>query len=152
MHKKWISIIPNNFIVPTYLKSKSFVFTPLTVSDIENDYLAVTDNIEHLKGTFDFLPNWPDKNITKEENLSNLGWHQTEFAMKTSFAYKIQKLPAKQYIGCLYIFPSNTVEYEVDVYFWLIKSEAESYGKVGEILKAWITKDWPFTKVQFKFE
>lgn len=150
MHTKWLSIVPDSFTVPTYYEQAGFVFTPLSVADIEEDYKAVISNAEFLRGTFDFLPNWPDKNITKEEDLSNLGWHQTEFAMRTSFAYKIEKFSTKEYVGCLYIFPSNSNEYEIDVFYWLIQKEESSLIEVENIIKNWVTNYWPFKAICFK--
>ena len=92
MHSKWTPIVPNNYTVPKQYQKGEWVFSQLVVEDIDEDYIAVTASADKLRGTFDFFIAWPDKNITKEEDLSNLGWHQTEFGMRTSFAYKIQQV------------------------------------------------------------
>lgn len=147
MNHKWQAIVPDSFTVPTRFETNGFVFTPLGVSDIEPDFDAVMDSLDRLKGTFDFMPNWPDISLTKEEDLANLGWHQTEFAIRTSFAYKIEQ--AKNYVGCAYIFPSNNPAFEVDGYLWVKNDFANDKVKLKEIFKDWLKSSWPFSKVNF---
>lgn len=146
MNRKWQPIVPDSFTVPTRFETNSFVFTPLGVGDINPDYQTVMGSVDRLKGTFDFFPDWPNANLTKEEDSANLGWHQTEFSLKTSFAYKIAK--NSDYVGCAYIFPSNNPDFEVDCYLWVASDFVKDESKLKEIFKTWINS-WPFSKVNY---
>jgi hypothetical protein len=106
-------------------------------------------SVKRLKGTFDFFSDWPSPILTKDEDLSNLGWHQTEFSMNTSFAYKIVAGKNNDYVGCAYIFPSNNPDFQIDAYLW-VKNEYESIEvKLFVDFKQWLKKDWPFERVNF---
>lgn len=66
----------------------------LTVNDVVKDYNAVMTSIEHLQKTKPFGPDhkWPTKDLTFEQDLIDLGWHQKEFQRKTSFACTVMSL------------------------------------------------------------
>jgi len=149
MNIKWKSIVPTSFHVPYKYKTDKFFIYQLTVNDIDEDYDAVMSSVDYLKGTFDFLPDWPSKEMSKTEDLSNLGWHQTEFGLKTSFAYKVRNKPNNEYIGCVYIFPSNNQNYEVDVYTWVKESYKNFDKQLYKQIKEWMYNTWPFKKVLF---
>ncbi len=86
--------VPKNFDVPMVFKTKHFYIRMLTINDVTKDYDAVISSIEHLQKTKPFGPKhkWPDKNITLEQDLIDLGWHQKEFQNRTSFAYTVFSL------------------------------------------------------------
>ena len=62
-----------------------------------------------------FLPvwNWPTEDLTFEQDLIDLGWHQKEFQMRSSFAYTVVNLDESQVLGCLYIEPSKKADFDV---------------------------------------
>jgi hypothetical protein len=72
--------VPSEFKVPDRLETKEFTIRMLTVNDVVKDYDAVMTSVEHLKtiwpgGT------WPE-DLTLEQDLVDLGWHQKEFQMR----------------------------------------------------------------------
>ena len=151
MNAKWNPIVSSDFNVPRLYEIENFVFKPLTVNDIEEDYQAIIASIDYIKSicTFDFYPEWPSKDMTKAEDLSNLGWHQTEFEFRTSFAYVVRSPIDSEYIGCAYIFPSNTDGYEVDVYTWVKAGKKDLNESLFDCTKKWIDGTWPFTLVNY---
>ena len=149
MNGKWQPIVPDAFTVPVEYKIDGFIFSPLGVKDIEPDFAAVMSSLDRLKGTFDFFADWPDRHLTKEEDLANLGWHQTEFSLKTSFAYKITAEKDNDYVGCAYIFPSNNPAFEVDGYLWVKNGYENSEAKLIQLFKQWLATTWPFKKLNF---
>ena len=78
----------------------------LTVNDVVKDYDAVMTSIDHLQKMFPIW-NWPSKDLTLEQDLIDLGWHQKEFQIRSSFTYTVVTLDENQVIGCLYIFPTK---------------------------------------------
>lgn len=123
----------------------------LTVNDVVKDYDAVMSSTDHLQGVFGERSNWPSPDLTLEQDLIDLGWHQKEFQKRSSFAYTVMSLDETQCLGCMYIFPSLDEQYEADVISWVRKSEYQK-GLDPILLKTvknWIDKDWPFQKVRY---
>jgi hypothetical protein len=54
-------------------------------------------------------------------------------------------------LGCVYIFPSRSLDFVADVYLWVRKSEFDKGldPVLFETVKKWITDKWPFTKVRY---
>lgn len=78
-------IVSDNFQVPQKLETDKFRLRMLTVNDVVKDYDAVMTSIDHLQGIFGPRSSWPSSDLTFEQDLIDLGWHQKEFQRKTSF-------------------------------------------------------------------
>jgi len=122
----------------------------LTVNDVVKDYDAVMTSIEHLQKTMPFGPDhqWPAKDLSFEQDLVDLGWHQKEFQRRTSFAYTVMSLDEKECLGCVYIYPASNTGYDAAVVLWVRQSEVET--GLDEYLfseiKQWIKDRWPFKR------
>jgi len=77
----------------------------LTVNDVIKDYDAVMSSLNHLQGIFGPNSTWPEADLTLEQDLIDLGWHQKEFQIRSSFAYTVVSPDETRVLGCLYIFP-----------------------------------------------
>lgn len=144
--------LPIDFKVPTILKTDRILLRMLKISDVVKDYDAVMSSVEHIQKTEPFGPNrrWP-KGLTLEQNLIDLGWHQKEFQMKTSFAYTVMNHDESQCQGCIYIEPSSNPDYDALVFLWVRQSQVE-FGldsHLFESVKKWVSEDWPFNNVAF---
>ena len=150
MSKKFI---PTDFKIPKVLETDRFRLRMLTVNDVKLDYNAVMTSIEYLQKTQPFGPNhkWPTKDLSYEQDLIDLGWHQKEFQRRTSFAYTIMNLDETECLGCMYIYPSDNPNYDAIVIMWVRQSEVAN--GLDEILfssvKKWIQDKWPFKKVAY---
>ena len=74
--------VPDNFEVPSGLATSKFKLRMLTVNDVVKDYEAVMTSIEHLQGIFGKQSKWPSLDLSFEQDLIDLGWHQKEFQRK----------------------------------------------------------------------
>ena len=105
-------------------------------------------SIKHLQGLMDDSK-WPE-NLTIEDNLIDLGWHQREFTLGHSFAYSISR-KGEKYLGCCYFYPSEKINYDVDIFYWI--REDEPYEKLEESLRCqlqeWVRSSWPFKNVRY---
>ena len=150
MNKK---IVPDNFIVPRSLETDRMRLRFLSVNDVIKDYDAVMSSLNYLQRTQPFGPEhkWPTKELTLEQDLIDLGWHQKEFQKKSSFAYTVMSLDEKICLGCLYIYPSEKSMYDVMVMMWVRESEALSGldDHLFETVKKWFVEKWPFGKVAY---
>jgi len=150
MTKKFI---PTNFKVPEVLETNKFRLRMLTVDDVIKDYDAVMTSVEYLQKIKPFGPNhkWPTKDLTLEQDLIDLGWHQKEFQNKHSFTFTVMNLDETECLGCLYIYPSNNPSYNAMIMMWVRQNEV--INGLDEILfstvKTWIQDKWPFEKVVY---
>jgi hypothetical protein len=145
------SIVPKDFEVPEVFETNGLKLRTLKITDVVKDYDAVMTSVDHLRGVFGLRTSWPPKDLTLEQDMIDLGWHQKEFQRRSSFAYTVMNLDESQCLGCMYIFPSTKGDYEVEVYAWLRKSEFDKGidGDFFSALKGWISEKWPFKKVAY---
>jgi len=143
--------VPQDFNVPEVLQTDKFRLRMLSVSDVEKDYEAVMTSIDHLRGVFGENSKWPTKDLTLEQDLRDLQWHQNEFHNRSSFTYTVMNLDETICLGCVYIYPSKSPDFEADVYMWVRKSEYDRGLDpiLFKTVKNWITDQWPFKKVCF---
>ncbi len=123
----------------------------LTINDLVKDYDAVMSSVDHLRGVFGPSTSWPSPELTLEQDLIDLGWHQKEFQIRNSFAYTVMNLDESQCLGCLYIDPSEKVGYEAQVILWVRQSEISNGldEKLFSAVSLWLSDEWWFTTVAF---
>lgn len=143
--------VSSDFIVPNVLETENFRLRMLTVNDLVKDYDAVMSSVEHLQGVFGPHHHWPSYDLTIEQDLIDLGWHQKEFQKNSSFAYTVMNIQETQCLGCVYIYPSDKKNYDAEIYLWVRKTAYEKgldkilYASV----QAWMKDKWPFKKPAF---
>lgn len=132
-----------DFKVPEKLETSEFRLRMLKVSDVVKDYDAVMTSTAHLRKLYQST--WPE-DMTLEENLIDLGWHQKEFMRRTSFAYTVVALDESRVLGCVYINPTRKRGYDASISMWARESELASglEDRLVAAVKEWIAKDWPF--------
>jgi hypothetical protein len=141
---------PRRFRGPASLETPRFRLRPLTIHDVVKDYDAVMSSVDHLQGVLDEDSPWP-QGLTLEQDLIDLGWHQKEFQIRRSFTYTVMSPDEAQCLGCVYIFPPQTAEYEADIFMWVRTSEYLNgldpvlYDAVSE----WVRAVWPFSAVRY---
>jgi hypothetical protein len=145
------SFVPENFQVPEKLETDTFRLRQLTVNDVVKDYDAVMTSIDHLQAVFGKHSTWPSKELTLEQDLIDLGWHEKEFQQRTSFAYTVMNLDESQCLGCVYLLPSQNEEVDAEIYLWVRQSEFDKGLDpiLFETVRNWITKVWPFKNVLY---
>jgi hypothetical protein len=142
------AFVPADFAVPQFLETQCFRLRMLTIHDLELDFAAVTSSVEHLQTVWQ--NDWP-VGLTLEQNLIDLGWHQKEFQRRSSFAYTVVRPDESQVLGCVYIYPSEKVDFDAEVYLWARVSELPS-GLERELeveVRNWLDDQWPFGKVAY---
>ncbi len=144
-------LVPSEFRVPAGLVTDEFRLRMLTVNDVVKDYEAVMTSRDQLRGVFGPQSTWPAADLTLEQDLIDLGWHQKEFQNRTSFAYTVMSLGESRCLGCVYIYPAAPADYDAQVILWVRQSELAS-GLEDRLLaevKTWIAQAWPFEQVAF---
>lgn len=140
---------PPDFVIPRRLEHAEFRLRPLTIHDVIKDYAAVMTSLDRLAGVFGPGNDWPRADMTLEEDLVDLGWHQGEFERRTSFAFTMMSLDESQCLGCAYIYPADRPGYDAKAYCWVRASAAHLDEPLYGAFKAWLATDWPFERTAF---
>jgi hypothetical protein len=143
-------LVPEGFHVPPRLDGDGFHLRMLSVHDVVKDYAAVMESEARLIRFMNPHGTWP-RDLTIEENLIDLGWHQREFTLRHSFAYTVMNDDESRCLGCCYIYPSDRPGYDAMAYYWAREAEyRDGFDTVlGEAFRRFLGKDWPFQRVAF---
>ena len=144
-------LVSKEFEVPLVLETSDLRLRALTINDVVKDYDAVMSSLDHLQSQNVFGGTWPRSDLTLEQDLIDLGWHQKEFQTRRSFAYTVMSLDESECLGCVYIVPSERPGVDAEIYLWVRRSEFEKGTDpiLFALVKGWISKSWPFETVVF---
>lgn len=146
---KHMAFLPRDFEVPAVVETARFKMRSITIHDAFKDYDAVMSSREHLWARFGEVWGWPSEELTLEQNIIDLGWHQKEFQLRSSFDYVVVSLNDDRQLGCVYVDPPEEEGTDADVWYWARKSELESglEGEMETFLLSWLVESWPFKVV-----
>lgn len=143
-------LVPNSFIVPEEYIQPEFILKKLCYDDAKLDYDAVMSSIDIIHKTRGGT--WPTHDLTYEDDLIDLGWHQREFENRTSFTYTLLNPDRTKCLGCVYIYPTDIGKFQapegadVILSMWVTQEEYDNglYPKLFKAVKNWIEKVWSF--------
>lgn len=138
-------LVPDDFTVPLLLETDRMRLRPLTIQDAVKDFEAVMESEERLRTVYEPGGTWP-LGLTLEQDIIELGWHQTEFQLRTSFAYTVVSLDEGSVLGCAYIYPTRKPGYDAEVTMWVRQSMVAGGldEHLFETVERWISDVWPF--------
>lgn len=146
--------VPKDF-EPKDLIKEDYIARKLTTRDVYLDYIAVMSSIDIIHETRS--ESWPTKELTIEDDLIDLGWHQREFEFKSSFAFTIMNKEQTECLGCIYFYPDDSEMsdanskpgYDVNISWWCTQKMYDNgfYERLSYDIKEWVERDWPFEKV-----
>ena len=102
-----------------------------------------------MEGIFGPDHKWPYPELTHEQDLIDLGWHQKEFQNRTSFAYTVMNLDETECLGCVYFYPTDKKSFDVTVILWVRKSKIQLDKELQDTVTNWLKEKWPFTNPGF---
>lgn len=143
--------VPGDFDVPEQLETDKYRLRMLAVSDVVKDYDAVMSSGDHIQQNVWPGSSWPT-DLTLEQNLIDLGWHQKEFQRRRSFAYTVVELNESRVIGCVYIEPTRKKDYDAVVYLWTRppdQTDLVDEAALRDVVRSWLRDDWPFESPAF---
>lgn len=140
-----MSFVPADFVVPLSFEGPGFRMETLGPQHNETDHDAWMSSIDHIRQTPDFPHGtWPTE-ITLESNLADLERHAKDFENRSGFTYSI--LDGDDVIGCVYIYPSKTVD--ASVRSWVRASRPEMDIVTWRAISAWLETNWPFKTIEY---
>lgn len=147
-----MTFLPEDFAAPEGLESERFHLRHITIHDVVKDYEAVMSSQEHLWWMFGDAWGWPPADLTLEEDLIDLAWHQKEAQLGRAFNYAVMSPDETRLLGCVYVDPPEKQgHYDAEVCFWVREDELDT-GLEGELevaVRTWIPSSWPFRKVVY---
>jgi hypothetical protein len=149
-------MIPSSFDPPRSQWLTSFQVAVLGPRFAEQDYQAVRGSADRIRHVFGPNDDWPDANISWQENHADLVRHEREFDERIAFAYALLDQRGSVYLGCLYLRPIRPARaddrrpqcYQVQAFLWLsvLQSAVTDAQALAEI-RAWLGARWPLVSV-----
>ncbi len=145
--------VPDSVVIPSGIETNDFRLRRLMINDVVKDYDAVISSIDYLREVLVFGPGdpWPPIDLTLEQDLIDLGWHQREFQIRSSFTFTVISLDESKCLGCVYVYPSEKKAYDAKVMHWVRQSEVSKGldNKLFIVITKWMTEKWWFSTVAF---
>jgi hypothetical protein len=141
--------VPAGFQPPTSLATDQFRLEPLGPQHNEADHAAWTSSIEHIRST----PGYPDggwppaDGMTLEENLADLRRHADDFARRAGFTFTVLDPADGDVIGCVYLYPSRSMDWDVTVQSWVRADRALVDKPLADAVAGWLAAEWPWQRV-----
>jgi RimJ/RimL family protein N-acetyltransferase len=149
-----MQLVPDTFTVPEKLEHPKFLLRKLCMRDAYLDYLAVMTSIDVIQKTRG--GRWPSPDLSFEDDLIDLAWHQREFERRSSFAYTVMNPDETECLGCVYFFPpdwrgADPKDADVDVSFWVTQRAYDQglYQVLYKVITKWLRSSWPFKRIHF---
>ncbi len=140
---------PSDLNVPQHLSNKLFQFEVLAPNLAELDYEAVMSSKKRLRKIFSENDRWPEDTMSFESNKNDLLVHEDEFRARKAFAYAVFDRSKDNYIGCVYIDPTQFPGYDCEVYLWVKDSEANLDQALFESVDYWLKDVWSFKQIAY---
>ena len=143
------AFVPVGFDPPTSLATDQFHLEPLGPQHNQADHAAWMSSIEHIRSTPGFPDgNWPPLNgMTLEENLNDLRGHADDFVRGAGFTFTVLDPNDNDVIGCVYLYPSASEEYDVTVQSWVRADRSHLDVPLADAVARWLATDWPWERV-----
>lgn len=141
--------IPEGFKIPPHLSNDQFHFEVLEPSLCELDYEAVMSSQERLRHIFAENDEWPEEDMSYEFNKNDLIIHENEFKAREAFAYAVFNAAKDNYLGCVYINPTESSGHDCEVYLWVKDSVVEMDKTLFENVDGWLKREWPFQQIAY---
>ncbi|SHJ88030.1 hypothetical protein SAMN02745244_03487 [Tessaracoccus bendigoensis DSM 12906] len=144
------TFVPAGFTAPTRLVTSRFILEPLGPQHNEADLAAWGSSIEHIRSTPGYPDgNWPpSEGMTPERNLADLTRHVADFVAGKGFTFTVLSPVDGDVIGCVYLYPSPSEEFDVEVQSWVRASHADLDTPLADALVDWIAGEWPWRRLE----
>ena len=143
--------LPTSFSPPVLAKATGFKLVPLGPALVKIDYDAYMSSIDHLQRTFTRSTDWPHKNLTATDAMTDMKNEAARFRKRESFAYGVLTPDGRRERGSVYVSPSAVAGYDAVVRLWVTKAEHDAGfdAELAAWATNWLKTDWPFAKVAY---
>jgi len=85
--------------------------------------------------------------MTLAENLADLRRHADDFARRAGFTFTVLDPGDGDVIGCVYLYPSRSEEFDVTVQSWVRADRADLDRPLADAVAGWLATDWPWQRL-----
>jgi len=78
---------------------------------------------------------------------SDLRRHAADFSQRTDFTFTVLEPVDDAVIGCVYVYPSRSEEYDVTVHSWVREDKSDLDVPLADVVARWLATDWPWERV-----
>jgi hypothetical protein len=141
--------VPVGFEPPTSLVTKRFRLEPLGPQHNQADHAAWMSSIEHIRSTPGYSAgSWPPiSGMTLEQNLTDLRRHAADFTGRVGFTFTVLDPDDNDVIGCVYLYPAASAEWDVTVRSWVRADRSELDVSLADAVARWLATEWPWPRV-----
>ncbi|HKA70111.1 MAG TPA: N-acetyltransferase [Actinomycetes bacterium] len=142
------AFVPAGFDPPTSLSTELFRLEPLGPQHNEADHAAWMSSVGHIRAT----PGYPDgdwpplSGMTLEGNLADMRRHADDFARRIGFTFTVLDPVDGDVIGCVYLYPAASEDYDVTVQSWVRADRADLDAPLAAAVADWLATDWPWER------
>jgi hypothetical protein len=138
--------VPAGFEPPTSLVTDRFRLEPLGPQHNGADHAAWTSSIDHIRATPGYPHgDWPPRGgMTLGENLADLRRHADDFARRTGFTFTVLDPGDGDVIGCVYLYPPASQEWDVTVQSWVRADRSSLDAPLADAVARWLADEWPW--------
>lgn len=142
-------LVPDGFEPPRSLVTDRFRLEPLGPQHNEADHRAWTSSIENIRST----PGYPDgrwpppDGMSLDANRADLERHAADFAARRGFTFTVLDPVDGDVIGCVYLYPTRSEDYDVTVQSWVSAARADLDVPLADAVAGWLAADWPWERV-----
>jgi hypothetical protein len=143
------AFVPDGFDPPTSLSTDRFRLEPLGPEHNQPDHAAWMSSIEHIRATPGYAGgSWPPLDgMTVEENHGDLRRHADDFEQRVGFTFTVLDPDDGDVIGCVYLYPSASEDWDVTVRSWVRADKADLDVPLADAVAQWLASDWPWERV-----
>jgi hypothetical protein len=84
--------------------------------------------------------------MSLEDNLRDLTRHAADFEARRGFTFTVLEPGSRDVIGCVYLYPSRSDAYDVDVQSWVRADRAGLDQPLADAVAGWLRSDWPWER------
>ena len=70
-----------------------------------------------------------------------------DFTRRAGFTFTVLEPPADDVIGCVYLYPSQSDDWDVMVKSWVRADRSELDAPLADAVARWLATDWPWERV-----
>ncbi len=143
------SFVPADFDPPRLLVAERFRLEPLGPEHNASDHAAWTSSIDHIRSTAGYPDgSWPPlQGMSLEANLADLVRHRADFEARSGFTFTVLDPDGGAVIGCVYIYPVRSPEYDVGVQSWVTADHAHDDVVLADAVADWLAAEWPWRRL-----
>ncbi|MBW6480551.1 MAG: hypothetical protein K0B37_14075 [Bacteroidales bacterium] len=144
--------VPIEFIPPVSFENEYFHIRTLSRNNVYAVENLRMNAYDHLPERVPHMGAWHRIDIPMGDDLIGQAYYDRNPQIRDSFVYPVLLKSEGNMIGSIYIRPSKNADYDAQITMWLRTSDNQVNDEFVEMIKLWISKEWPFENPHFAMQ